>query len=191
MSDRSAVFTEPLAAAFEVLEQVDIKPSHRVAVLGDGKLGLLVAMVLRRTACKLVCVGKRHERLGILSKLGIETMEASAARNIEWEYDVVVDATGSASGMQDAARMVKPRGTIVMKTTVADQRAIDLNALVINEITVTGSRCGPFPKAIEALKKGEVDPEPLISCIMNLDGGAAILENAKRKDVIKALISIQ
>lgn len=189
--DEHAVFVEPLAAAFQIARQLDVSPLHKVAVLGDGKLGLLIAKALRLTKCDLLAVGKHQNRLDILSKDSIATELAAKMKDRSMEFDMVVDATGSPSGLDLAARLVKPHGVIVLKTTIASKSDFDLNRLVINEIAVVGSRCGPFNVALAALEKKEVDVAPLISATIPLDDGEEAMRMAiNRRDMIKILVSI-
>src|SRR5262249_27674038 len=147
VSDEQAVFVEPLAAAFQVTKQVKVERRTRVMVLGSGRLGLLVAQGLARTGCRLTILGRNSRTLGLLDRKGIQTTTASELRG-GFDQDVVVDCTGSAEGLAIAMRQVRPRGTIVMKTTVAGTIPIDLSPIVVNEITLLGSRCGPFADAI-------------------------------------------
>lgn len=188
VSDEEAVFTEPLAAAFEILEQVKIKNSDRVCVLGDGKLGLLAGQVLNMTGCDLVVAGRHREKLSILKKKGIKTEIVPA--KADGVFDVVVDCTGSSSGIQTALEITKPRGTIILKTTVAQNVAFDLNRVVINEITIIGSRCGPFHRALEAIEKKSVELRPMISRIFNIEDGVKAFEYASQKGVLKVLLKI-
>lgn len=171
VSDEEAVFTEPLAAAFQITRQIEIRPSMKVAVLGDGKLGLLIGQALQLAGGDLVAVGHHPQRLKILSRRGIRT--ALEPETAKWgrEFDVVVDATGSSAGPELAYKLVKPRGTIVLKTTVAKRDSFDLNRLVIDEVAVVGSRCGPFDAALLALSRKDVDVKPLISRVMPLEDG--------------------
>ena len=153
--DEAAVFCEPLAAAFEILEQVHVTSRTRALVLGDGKLGLLVAQVLHQAGCELQALGKHPEKLAILGRLGISssTLDTWDGR----QFDLVVDATGSVEGFQHALRAVRPRGTLVLKSTVADPFKLDLAPIVIHELTIVGSRCGTFQPALRALERGSVD----------------------------------
>lgn len=178
VSDEDAVFTEPLAAAFQITRQINITPSRKVAALGDGKLGLLVGQALGLSGCDLVVVGRHRERLDMLAQRGINT--ALEQETAEWGrvFDIVVDSTGSPSGLDSAYRLVKPRGTIVLKTTVASREPFDLNRLVIDEVTVLGSRCGPFDAALSALEKREVEVKPLISRVMPLEKGVEAMKLA-------------
>ncbi|MBI2540727.1 MAG: zinc-binding dehydrogenase, partial [Deltaproteobacteria bacterium] len=186
ISDEEAVFTEPLAAACEILEQVELGVGDDVVVLGDGKLGLLCAQVLRLTGARVSAVGRHPEKLAILKKLGIRTFVLG-----DWKprlYDVVVEATGSASGLKMALEAVRPRGTLVLKSTVAENHALSLAPLVINEITVVGSRCGVFPPAIEALAQRSVSVTPLIEKVYPLAEGVEAIAHAGRVGALKVLL---
>ncbi len=152
VSDEEAVFIEPLAAAFEILEQVDIGSGDNVCILGDGKLGLLVGQVLSLTGCRLIVVGKHRSKLSVFDKKGITTVYAADIK--EKDFDIVVDCTGSPTGIETAMNIVRPGGRIVLKTTVAESEVVDLNRMVINELTLIGSRCGPFAPAIKAIESG-------------------------------------
>lgn len=188
VSDEEAVFVEPLAAAFEILEQVNIRPADRVCVLGDGKLGLLVAQVLSMTGCDLVAAGRHREKLSILGKRGIKTQLSSEIMGRGFDY--VVECTGSASGLGSAVSLVRPKGIIILKTTAANREAIDLNSLVIDEISLVGSRCGPFEPAIRALEKRSVDVKPLISRVFPLEEGVEAFRYASEKGVLKVLLKM-
>lgn len=188
VSDEEAVFVEPLAAAFEILEQVDILPDDRVCVLGDGKLGLLVAQVLSLTNCSLLVVGNHSEKLSILDEIGIHTKLSSSFRDDQ--FDIVVDCTGSGSGIKTALQIVKPRGRIILKTTVAKKGGFDPNSIVIKEVTVIGSRCGPFQRAIKAIESRDVDLYPLISREFSIEEGIKAFHYAARKDVLKIILKI-
>jgi threonine dehydrogenase-like Zn-dependent dehydrogenase len=184
--DEAAVFAEPLAAAFEILEQVRIEPSMRCTVLGDGKLGLLAAQVLATTGARVTAVGKHADKLAILARRGIATSLLD-----EWDRrraDVVVEATGSAAGFALAAAATTPRGTLVLKSTVAESGALNLAPLVIDEITVVGSRCGPFAPALAALANGTVDVGALISARFPLRDGVQALRSAAEPGRLKVLI---
>ncbi len=184
--DESAVFVEPLAAAYNVLEQVHIKPTDKVIVLGDGKLGQLIARVLWHTGASVTAVGKHDEKLALLAESGIAAAKISELGD---EYaDVVIDSTGSAQGFADAVRLTRPRGTLVLKSTVAEGVNLNLAPVVINEITVVGSRCGPFDAAIRALATGRVDVQPLLQKVVSLDDGEAALVEAARNGVLKVAI---
>ncbi|RMG33490.1 MAG: alcohol dehydrogenase [Planctomycetota bacterium] len=184
-----AVFVEPLAAAFEILRQVPVRDVQRAIVLGDGRLGNLCAQVLRNAGCRVLVVGKHTPKLDLLRRLDIET-----ARLDEVEPDrsaeLVVDCTGSASGWETAMRFLRPRGTLVLKTTIADRQQLHLAPLVIDEITVVGSRCGPFPDALEALERGEVTVEPLINARFPLAEAERAFQTATRADTLKVLFDV-
>jgi threonine dehydrogenase-like Zn-dependent dehydrogenase len=186
VTDDAAVFVEPLAAAFEILEQVRIAREQRCVVLGDGKLGLLAAQVLALTGARVLAVGKHDAKLAILTRRGIETVRLD-----RWDRaraDVVVEATGSAAGFALAAAATRPRGTLVLKSTVAAETSLRLAPLVIDEITVVGSRCGPFAPALRALAEGRVDVTSLIAAEYGLGDGLAALRHAAEPGVTKVLL---
>lgn len=171
LSDAQAVFTEPLAAALEIVEQCHIRPNERVAVVGDGKLGLLCAQVLRLTGCELVVVGRHPERWTPLHELGVpaEREDSVIVRWGERAFDVVVDCTGNAGGIQTARRLVRPRGRLVLKSTYSGDSPLDLSRLVVDEVQIVGSRCGPFAPALRLLERGLVHVEGLIAARFMLD----------------------
>jgi len=184
--DDAAVFAEPLAAAFEILEQVHLRPGMECVVLGDGKLGLLVAQVLHQAGARVVAVGKHDDKLGILRARGIETV-----RSEQWHHtqaDLVVEATGSAAAFAAAVAATRPRGTLVLKSTVAAAAPLNLAPVVINEITVVGSRCGSFAPALRALEVGSVDVGSLISARMPLHDGVDALRRAAVPGALKVLL---
>ncbi len=186
MSDEQAVFTEPLAAALEILEQVHVRPTQRVVVLGDGKLGLLVAQVMRLTGCDLVAVGRHAAKLSILERQGIPTHLAAADMDIK--ADVVVDCTGQPAGFVSARAMVKPRGTLVLKSTFKGQSEVNLTSIVVDEVNLIGSRCGPFAPALRLLAMKLVDVESLIAATYPLDEGLPAFEHARAKGTLKVLL---
>jgi len=186
VSDEAAVFIEPLAAAFEILEQTHVTPAHECVVLGDGKLGLLIAQVLHQTGARVLAVGKHVDKLAILDRRGIPTAQLD-----EWRRepaDLVVEATGTAQGLENAIATTRPRGTVVLKSTVAGATSMHLAPLVINEITVLGSRCGSFPPALRALATGSVDVRPLISETIPLARADEALRLATEPGVLKVQI---
>lgn len=191
ISDESAVFAEPLAAAFEILEQIDIKSTHRCLVFGDGRLGLLISQVLHTTGARVTTIGKHQDKLRLLGARGIETHLLSEWEATPEQGDIVVEATGSASDFARAVAATRPRGTLVLKSTVADSPSIDLAPLVINEISVVGSRCGPFEPALDALARGAVDVEALIAARYSLGDGEEALRRAGEPGVLKVLIDCQ
>ena len=187
-----AVFVEPLAAAFEIPEQVKIQKSQRVMVLGDGKLGLLIAMVLRLSSDHVTLLGRHAEKMVLVEDLGIQT--ALSADNMTTTTtncaDVVVEATGSASGLQQAMALCQPRGTIVLKSTIADTASLNLAPIVVDEITVVGSRCGPFDKALQALERGDIPVKRLIQKRFALKDGVDAMNTAATKGMLKVLLDI-
>jgi len=187
--DEAAVFAEPLAAAFEILEQVHVRPRTRAVVLGDGKLGLLCAQVLHQAGAEVLAVGKHADKLSILRARGIETQLASVWSGAGEPAELVVEATGSAAGFEAAVRATRPRGTLVLKSTVAGRPEIDLAPLVVNEITVVGSRCGSFAPALRALESGSVDVRSLIADKLPLDRADEALRAAARPGVLKVLVA--
>jgi threonine dehydrogenase-like Zn-dependent dehydrogenase len=184
--DDVAVFTEPVAAACRILEQVAVREDDRIIVLGDGKLGQLIAQVLWLHAKNLVCVGRHPWKMELLARLGIRT--AHADDPVERGADIVVEATGSYAGFSRALELVRPEGTIVLKTTVAHPTALDLSAPVINEVRVIGSRCGPFRPALEALSLGNVEVRPMITEAFDLRDAGLALQRAAQPGVMKVLL---
>jgi threonine dehydrogenase-like Zn-dependent dehydrogenase len=184
-----AVFTEPVAAAFQIPAQIQVQRTDRVVVLGDGRLGNLCAQVLAGFSDHVVVVGKHANKLALLHSLGIATVlrDHVEARR---EADVVVDCTGSDTGLPTAMKLVRPRGTIVLKTTVAGEQTLAWAPFVIDEITLVGSRCGPFDQALKALAEGRVSVAPLISDRFDLSEGANALEHARTKPVLKVLLDV-
>ncbi len=187
VSDEKAVFTEPLAAACEILAQVVIRPTDRVLVLGDGKLGLLAAAVLRLTGANLTLVGRHESKLRFAAAWGVAVQQASDDLPGGCA-DVVVECTGSPAGFDLARRLLRPRGTLVLKSTYHDRLSVDMSALVVDEITLIGSRCGPFAPALRLLQEGLVDPTPLISARFPLPAGEAAFASATQPGVIKVLV---
>jgi threonine dehydrogenase-like Zn-dependent dehydrogenase len=186
VSDEAAVFTEPLAAAFEILEQVHLQPTHQVVVLGDGKLGLLCAQVLHLTGAQVCLVGRHAHKLEVARALGMQTAILSDAPLSQ--ADVVVEATGSTAGLQLAIETVRPRGTLVLKSTVAADHNLSLAPLVIHEVTVVGSRCGRFPPALHALAHERLSVQPLITEVYRLCDAGDAVAHAVRRGVLKILL---
>ena len=184
--DDVAVFTEPTAAAFRITEQIKVNDGDRVVVLGDGKLGQLCAQVLWLYTKNMVCIGKHPWKLKLLSDLGIKT--ALADEPVMRGADIVVEATGSHLGFGRALELVRPEGTVILKTTVAHPTALDFSQPVINEVTILGSRCGPFRPALEALSVGNVGVRPLITDTFSLNDAEDALKRAAEPDVMKVLI---
>ena len=186
ISDEEAVFTEPLAAAFEILTQIQLDPGDDVLVLGDGKLGNLCAQALRLTGAKITALGKHADKLALIKKAGVRTILLS-----DWQaklFDVVVEATGSASGFELALSAVRPRGTLVLKSTIAGNHQTSLAPVVINEINVIGSRCEPFSDALAALAVKQIAVTPLIEKVYSLDDGVAAMTHAARPGARKILL---
>ena len=188
VSDELAVFTEPLAAACEILAQIQIAPTDRVYVLGDGKLGLLVAAVLRLTGADLTLLGRHRDKLAIAAGWGVPVRLAGEVA-LEHAADVVVECTGSPQGFESARRLVRPRGTLVLKSTYHGALSVDMSGLVVDEITLLGSRCGPFAPALRLLASGLVDPRGLISETFALDQAAAAFAGAAAPGVLKVLLA--
>lgn len=186
LDDEAAVFTEPLAAALEILEQVPIGPGERVLVAGDGKLGQLVARVLAARSPGLLVVGRHASKLALLAALGIRT---GVADDVEaGAFDVAVECTGNREGFALARRALRPRGTLVLKSTYAGALTLDASSLVVDEIHVVGSRCGPFAPALRLLAERRVDPRPLVAARYPLARGVEAFEHAARPGVLKVLV---
>lgn len=160
--DEIAVFAEPLAAAVNVLELAHVAPTYEVAVVGDGKLGLLVAQVVSLTGAGVVVIGHHPGRADKLAAMGRAVPIVLPDDAPDGHYHAVAECTGTAEGLQHALRYVRPRGTVILKTTIADPYNVDLAPAVVNEVTVAGNRCGPFAPALRLLSEGRVDPAPLI-----------------------------
>jgi 2-desacetyl-2-hydroxyethyl bacteriochlorophyllide A dehydrogenase len=184
--DDAAVFVEPLAAALEVQQQVAIGPGMRVVVVGDGRLGQLVAQTLALTGCDLRVVGRHEGKLARLASLGIRSAAAAdvAARG----FDVAVECTGDPSGFELARRALRPRGTLVLKSTYAGELTLNASSLVVDEITLVGSRCGPFALALELLAGGRIDVSGLVHARYPLADAVAAFEHAARPGVLKVLL---
>lgn len=189
LSNDVAVFTEPVAAAYQIPAQLQIGRHDRVVVLGDGRLGNLCAQVLARISDRVTVVGKHASKLALLSARGIDTVHLADVQG-ERMADVVVDCTGSATGLPTALRLVRPRGTIVLKTTVAGTQELAWAPFVIDEVTLLGSRCGPFDRALKGLQDGEVDVRPLLSERFDLSRGVEALARAQAPGVLKVLLDV-
>jgi len=173
-----ATFTEPLAAALEIQQQVALHLEDRVLVVGDGKLGQLVAQTLALTGCDLLVVGRHQEKLANLEARGIKTGLADAV--VDRDFDISVECTGNAEGFALAHRALRPRGILVLKSTYAGNLSLDASSLVVDEITVIGSRCGPFPAALNLLAQERVDVLSLIYASYPLTQGIAAFKNLAR-----------
>ena len=185
--DEQAVFVEPLAAACEITEQLHIKPFEKVIVLGDGKLGLITALTLNAQNIDVTLVGKHQNKLDIAKAQGVKTALLQDFP-IEKKYDVVVEATGSVSGFETSIALTKPRGVLVLKSTVATGKELNLAPIVIDEITVLGSRCGQFGPALRLLESGKIDFTPLISARYKADDAIKAFEKNKEKETLKVLL---
>jgi alcohol dehydrogenase len=192
VSDERAVFAEPLAAACQILEQISIKQFRAAAVLGDGKLAQLIARVLRTALPHVVMYGKHADKLALARRAGIETRklrgDVSDLKRIKEKYRLLVEATGSPSGLALAQHMTEPRGTLILKSTFHGVAPVKMWPIVVKEITVVGSRCGPLAKAIALLRSGEVDVTPLITRTFPLAQAAKAIEFARRRGVMKVLL---
>jgi threonine dehydrogenase-like Zn-dependent dehydrogenase len=184
----AATFTEPLAAALEIQEQVPVAPDDRVLVIGAGKLGQLIARTLALTRCELAVVGRHRGTLRLIEALGVPTYAPDTAP--AGSFDLVVECTGDPSGFHQAVLAVRPRGTIVLKSTYAGALALDLSAVVVNELTLVGSRCGPFPRALRLLAEGALDVAPLIHARYPLGSALTAFEHAQQPGVLKVLLDM-
>ena len=187
ISDEQAVFVEPLAAAFEINEQISLKPEWNVAVVGDGRLAQLIIQVIKLSCSNITCFGKHQKKLegliqsGIKIKIGIESTD-------EQLFDLVVEATGSNSGFTDTMKLVKPRGTVVLKSTITSRENLDLTSTIINEITLIGSRCGLFKPAIDALATGVISVNSMIDSTFSLDKFEDAIIHAKKPNTLKVFL---
>jgi len=193
VSDEAAVFVEPLAAAFNILEQVDINSSHDVALIGDGKLAQLIVLVMAQTHCALTIIGKHTNKLErTLSFCAhsslIETRDLS--QEFKSRFDVAIDATGSPSGLATALEVVKPRGTVVLKSTHHGITALDTSQVVVNELKIVGSRCGRFRPAIDLLTSGVAELGTLISRRLPLEAGLLAFEEASASESMKVILQV-
>ncbi len=187
IEDEEAVFVEPLAAAFQITNQLHIKPTDKILALGDGKLGLSCSFVLNLTFADITLAGKHKDKLEIAGDQGIKTV---LCRDIEKGkvYDIVIEATGSSDGFEKALQMVRPKGIIVLKSTTAKGKELNLTPVVVNEINVIGSRCGPFEPVLKVLSDKSIDVNPLITEIFNIDRAVNAVERAKDKGSLKVII---
>jgi len=192
ITDERAVFVEPLAAACEILAQINVNQFSKAAVLGDGKLAQLIARVLRAALPRVVMYGKQKDKLQQAAAAGIDTQivhgDASDLKRVKDNFALVVEATGSPSGLALAQHMTEPRGTLVLKSTFHGAAPVETWPLVVKEITLIGSRCGPFAKAIVLLRSGKVDPRPLITRTFPLSEAPAAIQFAQQPGVMKVLL---
>jgi threonine dehydrogenase-like Zn-dependent dehydrogenase len=193
VSDAKAVFIEPLAAACQILDQLDIRKFPAAAVLGDGKLAQLIALVLQAAGTRVVLYGKHANKLACAHKAGIATKKirgnASDAKRVKETYRLVVEATGSPTGLTLAQHMTEPCGTLLLKSTFHGAAPVETWPIVVKEITVVGSRCGPFAKAIALLRSGKVDPTPLISRTFALKDAPQAIAYAQKPGILKVLLA--
>jgi threonine dehydrogenase-like Zn-dependent dehydrogenase len=188
VSTAAATFTEPIAAALEIQQQIQICKNDRVLVVGDGKLGQLIAQTLALTGCELLAIGRHQEKLVNLAARGIKTGLANSVT--DKYFDISIDCTGNPEGFNIARRALRPRGTLILKSTYAGNLSLDASSLVVDEITLIGSRCGPFAPALELLATGKVEVQSLIHAYYPLSQGLDAFEKAKTKGVLKVLLEI-
>jgi alcohol dehydrogenase len=193
--DEAAVFTEPLAAACEILEQVNIRAHREAAVIGDGKLAQLIALVLcasgLRAGLRVAMIGKHEEKLRLARLAGIATLKVTSPRaQRSNQFSLTVEATGSPSGLTLAQQITVPRGTLVLKSTFHGAANIETWPIVVKELTVIGSRCGSFPPALALLRSGRVDPRPLISRVFSLKDAGKAVRHAQQPGVMKVLLRV-
>ncbi len=186
LSDKEAVFAEPLAAACEILDQIEVRPSDSVVVVGMGKLGMLVAQVLKLTGADISGIVRHTKQAELLEKWGIAARHADElAPN---QADIVIECTGNERGFQTAIDLVRARGTIVLKSTYAHTPQINMTQIVVNEIQVVGSRCGPFPKALNLLAENKIDVLSLIEGVYSLDDALTAFEQSNQSGILKVLL---
>ena len=189
LSDEEATFVEPVAAAMEITEQLHIKPKDKVALLGDGKLGLCIALVLNALNVDLIHIGKHENKLEISRKAGVKTKLLKDLEDSDNKsFDIVIEATGSTGGFETSLALTKPRGVLVLKSTIAAKEGLNLAPVVIDEITVLGSRCGQFEPALRLMGAKKLDIRPLISEIYPIDKALEAFEKNKQKDILKILL---
>jgi threonine dehydrogenase-like Zn-dependent dehydrogenase len=184
--DQAAVFAEPLAAAYEIFEQVQIDREHSILILGDGRLGTIVAMAMKAEGYRPIVGGHHAEKRARLERLGLETRAEVGLRG---QFDVVVDCTGSSAGFARAIELTRPRGTLILKSTVASESSINMAPIVVNEIMVVGSRCGRLRTALAALADSRIDPLPLVSRVYPLAQWRDAFDAARSPSSVKILLS--
>ena len=188
VSDEMAVFTEPLAAALEIQQQIQIKPTDRVLLVGAGRLGQLIAQTLALTGCDLHVLARHPYQQNLLTARGIRLIVEAQIQPRKW--DIVVEATGSPDGFNLARKAIRPRGTLVMKSTYKGDMSVNFSSIVVDEINIVGSRCGPFAPALRLLEKREVDPTVLIAAQYKLGEAVKAFDQAAQSGVLKVLIEI-
>ncbi|MFN8385160.1 MAG: alcohol dehydrogenase catalytic domain-containing protein [Anaerolineales bacterium] len=184
--DEMAVFTEPLAAALEIQEQINIQPTDRVLLVGAGRLGQLIAQTLALTGCDLRVVARHKRQQELLSARGIRIIAEEDVQR--WRWDVAVEATGSPSGFALARQAIRPRGTLVLKSTYKGEMSVNFSSIVVDEVNIIGSRCGPFEPALRLMESKQVDPTVLIDDEFSLGDGVKAFERAAQSGVLKVLI---
>ena len=184
--DEMAVFTEPLAAALEIQQQIRIKPTDRVLLVGAGRLGQLIAQTLALTGCDLRVVARHAQQQSLLNARRIKTIKEDTIQ--PWRWDVVIEATGSASGFELARKAIRPRGTLVMKSTYKGELNVNFSSIVVDEINIIGSRCGPFEPALRLMESRQVDPTVLIAEEFKLENALKAFERAAESGVLKVLL---
>ena len=189
VSDEKAVFAEPLAAAYGITEQVEILPDTKVAVIGDGKLGILCALTVGLKSNEVTLIGRHASKLSIAERQGIEAVMSTETAGLASAFDVVVEASGSESGFATSLDLVRPRGKIVLKSTFQGKPTWEAWRVVVDEITVVGSRCGRFGVAVQLLAEGKIDVTPLISDDLPLENGVDAVAEAQKKGVLKVLLT--
>ncbi len=186
--DEMAVFTEPLAAALEIQQQVQIKPTDRVLIVGAGRLGQLIAQTLALTGCDLRVVARHPHQQDLLKGRGIKIISEEDIQ--PWRWDVVVEATGSPGGFALARKAIRPRGTLVMKSTYKGEMSVNSSSIVVDEINIVGSRCGPFEPALRLMESRQVDPTVLITAEFKLGEALKAFERAAETGVLKVLVEV-
>lgn len=188
VTDEQAVFTEPLAAAYGILEQVAVAPETRVAIIGDGKLGILCAQSLALASKNTLLIGKHKDKMRVAEAKGVEGVLLKNAPKLGRSFDIVVEASGSESGFATALDLLKPRGKLVLKSTFQGKTNLEMWRVVVDEITIIGSRCGRFAPALELLREGKIDVESFISEEFALEKGVEAIEKAQQKGAMKVLL---
>jgi threonine dehydrogenase-like Zn-dependent dehydrogenase len=184
--DEMAVFSEPLAAALEIQDQIQVKPTDRVLLVGAGRLGQLIAQTLALTGCDLRVVARHAQQRNLLKARGIRTITEEEIQ--PWRWDIVVEATGSPDGFSLARRAIRPRGTLVLKSTYKGDMSVNFSSIVVDEIQLIGSRCGPFEPALRLLETRQVDPTVLIAAEFKLGQALKAFEHAAETSVLKVLV---
>ncbi len=183
--DEMAAFVEPLAAAYAALRDVPEDAGDRVIIFGDGRLGQLIARVFQSEGYHPLLIGRHNDKLALAAQAGVQTaLEPPAGR----EYDIAIDVTGNAQALQQIFGLLRPRGALILKTTSAEQSRLDFSPMVVNELRIIGSRCGPFPRAIQALAQGVIDPRPLITARYPLHRAEEAFHQARQRESLKILL---